>query len=811
METYERAHLDMLRAHLSDCAVLLKSDGAFPLSSPCQLAAYGNGVRRTVKGGTGSGEVNSRFFVTVEQGLTEAGFTLTTGAWLDGYDAAYAQAKKSFLKRIRAEARARHESVFNYGMGKTMPEPEHDLPLDGAGEAAIYVLSRNSGEGNDRDPVPGDILLTNAETRDILALNQRFDRFMLVLNVGGPVDLGPVMEVKNILLLSQLGVETGAALADILLGKANPSGKLTTTWARWADYPTVGTFGDHDDTEYREGVYVGYRYFEAADKKPLFPFGFGRSYTAFALGSADVALHGGRVTCKVPVQNVGDRPGREVVQLYVSAPEGGIDRPRQELAAFAKTKLLHPGETETVEASFELADCAAYDTARSAYVLSAGDYVLRLGNSSDSTRPAALLRLDQQILTLQAHPCFGEPGFQDWRPEPRQAEALPAGLPVLTVSADDIKTKAVPEEKPYEIVDTLRTLSDEELTFANVGAFASGLGALSVIGEASCHVAGAAGETTSRLEAAGIPPLVMADGPAGLRLSRRFYRDEKGSAHAVGQSTMPESVTELMGPVVKFFAQLVAGEKKPPKGAKVEEQYCTAIPIGTAIAQSWDLAFARQCGDIVGDEMERFGVHLWLAPALNIHRSIRCGRDFEYFSEDPLISGKMAAALTKGVQAHPGRGTTLKHFAANNQEYNRYGSNSRVSERALREIYLKGFGIAVRESQPKALMTSYNLINGVHTAQRRDLIEEVLRREFGFEGIVMTDWVLAFMDSKENRYPAVKQHLVAAAGGDLFMPGGKRDYDDILKGLRSGELTREQLLVNASRLYRMARELTGTK
>ena len=547
------------------------------------------------------------------------------------------------------------------------------------------------------------------------------------------------------------------------------------------------------------------------DKKPLFPFGFGLSYTAFVLGSVDTTLHGGRVTCRIPVRNVGDRPGREVVQLYVSAPEEKIDRPRQELAAFVKTKLLRPGETETVEATFDLADCAAYDSVRSAYVLTAGKYVLRLGNSSDSTQPVAVLRLDQEIVTLQAHPCFGEPGVQDWRPEPRPAEVLPADLPELTVSADSVETKIVPEEKTYGIEDSLRALSDEQLTFANVGAFASGLGALSVIGEASCHVAGAAGETTSRLEAAGIPPLVMADGPAGLRLSRRFYRDGKGSAHAVGQSTMPESVTELMGPVVKFFAQLVAGEKKPPKGAKVEEQYCTAIPIGTAIAQSWDVAFARQCGDIVGDEMERFGVHLWLAPALNIHRSIRCGRNFEYFSEDPLISGKMAAALTQGVQAHPGRGATLKHFAANNQEYNRYGSNSRASERALREIYLKGFGIAVRESQPKALMTSYNLINGVHTAQRWDLIEEVLRREFGFEGIVMTDWVLAFMDSKENRYPAVKQRLVAAAGGDLFMPGGKRDYDDILKGLRSGALTREQLLINASRLYRMARELTGTK
>ena len=260
MEAYERDHLDMLRGYLADCAVLLKSDGAFPLDRPCKLAAYGSGVRRTVKGGTGSGEVNSRFFVTVEQGLTDAGFTLTSGAWLDGCDAAYAQARAAFLKDLRAGARAHHTNVFVYGMGKSMPEPEYDLTLDAEGDAAIYVLSRNSGEGNDRAPVAGDILLTPSEIRDILALNQRFDRFMLVLNVGGPVDLSPVLEVGNILLLSQLGVETGAALADILLGKANPSGKLTTTWARWADYPTVGSFGDHDDTEYREGVYVGYRY-----------------------------------------------------------------------------------------------------------------------------------------------------------------------------------------------------------------------------------------------------------------------------------------------------------------------------------------------------------------------------------------------------------------------------------------------------------------------------------------------------------------------------------------------------------------------
>jgi beta-glucosidase len=253
------------------------------------------------------------------------------------------------------------------------------------------------------------------------------------------------------------------------------------------------------------------------------------------------------------------------------------------------------------------------------------------------------------------------------------------------------------------------------------------------------------------------------------------------------------------------------GKKKLPEGTKVEYQYATAIPIGTALAQSWNLALAKDCGDIVGDEMERFGVHLWLAPALNIHRSIRCGRNFEYFSEDPLISGKMAAALTQGVQVHPGCGTTIKHYCANNQETNRYGNNSQVSERALREIYLKGFGICVRDAQPKAVMTSYNLLNGTHTAERRDLSDDVLRCEFGFEGIIMTDWVVGngIMNSKQDIHPAVKPARVAAAGGDVFMPGCKADHKNILAGLADGTLTRKQLQINATRMYRMAKELTG--
>lgn len=296
----------------------------------------------------------------------------------------------------------------------------------------------------------------------------------------------------------------------------------------------------------------------------------------------------------------------------------------------------------------------------------------------------------------------------------------------------------------------------------------------------------------------------MADGPAGLRLSRDYYVDKKG-VHSM-DSAFPESIAEVSPAPLRFLMERMT--PKPKRGTRVLHQYATAIPIGTAVAQSWNLDLAEQCGDIVGDEMERFGVHLWLAPALNIHRSILCGRNFEYFSEDPLLSGVFAAAITRGVQRHPGRGVTIKHFAVNNQETNRYNSNSQVSERALREIYLRGFAICVRQTQPHAVMTSYNLLNGRHTSQRRDLIEDFLRAECGFEGIVMTDWLVPmFMSSKDAKYPAPTAAEIAAAGGDLVMPGGKNDHNNILEGLRSGKLSREQLRTNATRVVRMVRKL----
>lgn len=805
---YEKKHLALLRSHLAECTILLKTNGAFPLEKAGKIAAYGAGVRGTIKGGTGSGEVNSRYFVNVEQGLLDAGFEITTKEWLDSYVTIRQEARKDFLKKIKAEAKANGVNPIMAAMGAVMPEPDYTLPLDGEGDTAIYVLARISGEGNDRT-VEGDVKLSKTEIRDILALNRKYAKFMLVINAGGVVDLSEVSEVGNILVLSQLGVETGAILADILLGRQNPSGKLTTTWSAWSDYSTIGNFGDKNDTRYQEGIYVGYRYFDSIGKRALYPFGYGLSYTTFETKAASVSHDGDTIIVETSVTNTGNYPGKEVVQVYVSASNGKLDKAYQDLAGFEKTAMLAPGESGNVTVTFKLRELASYDESRSAYILEPGNYIIRLGNNSVDTEIVAVANLDGEVIVTQAKKCCGSSDFTDWKPETTAPVTFDTSVPVLEIKGSEIVTNVVAYDGVQEIDPVIRSLTDDQLAAMNVGSAAEGNAMAMVIGNASTTVCGAAGESCGRIS--GIPALVMADGPAGLRLSPKFYRDKKG-IHAIGQSGLPESIVESMPGAIRWLLNLASGSGKVKKSVTVEYQYCTALPIGTAIAQSWNTAFAECCGDIVGDEMERFGLHLWLAPALNIHRDIRCGRNFEYYSEDPLISGKFAAAITRGVQKHPGRGTTIKHYCANNQETNRYTSNSAVSERAMREIYLKGFEICVKESTPYALMTSYNLLNGEHTSERRDLTEDILRREWEYQGIVMTDWIVSAMPvDKQAIYRKPKASLIAAAGGDLVMPGSKSDVKDILEGLKNGTVTREQLQINATRVYRMALQLNKSK
>ena len=811
MQAYERQHYDTVRALTPDCLVLLKSDGSFPLAGPEPIALYGSGARHTIKGGTGSGDVNVRHYPTIEEGLETAGCPVTTKAWLDRYDAARATARQTFIAEKQKIVAAQGFGVLASLMGAEPDEPAYDLPLDGAGETAVYVLARRSGEGTDRTDKPGDLHLTDTEIRDILALQQTYKRFLLVLNVGGVVDLSPVVDqVANILLLSQPGIAVGDAFADVLLGKAAPSGRLSATWAAAADYAGPGDFGGQDDTCYREGIYVGYRYFDAAGKSPLFPFGYGLSYTTFGMQPGAVAVDSARVNLPVTVTNTGARPGKQVAQLYLRKPAGKLDEPARELAAYQKTRTLAPGESETLTLSFALPEMAAYDAASGAWVLEAGVYRLYLGENCRDAALCGALALDATVTVQQAPAVGGTPDFADWVPAAAPEDPLPAGIATVPL---DLAALAVaphaPAEPDPETLATVHSMTDEELATLCVGAFA-GAGSESVVGNAGVTVAGAAGETRA-FPRYGIPGLVMADGPAGLRLASRYAQTPNGPA-AVGADSfadMFEMIPEAMRTAIQAT---MGGGAKTPEGP-VYEQPCTAIPIGTALAQSWDPAVVEACGDLVGDEMERLGVHLWLAPALNLHRSPLCGRNFEYYSEDPLLSGRTTAAMTRGVQKHPGCGVTLKHFCCNNQETNRMHSNSQVSPRALRELYLKGFAIAVREAAPAAIMTSYNLLNGEHTSQRADLMEELLRKEWGYRGLVMTDWVISSFSPDGQRYPGACASGTIGAGNDLMMPGSPADRDDLLTALRAPSvrypLTRARLERCGARIVETARRLAA--
>ncbi len=838
VQAFETEHTAAARRLAPECMVLLKNDGTLPFQGTGKLALYGSGARRTVKGGTGSGDVNVRHFVNVEEGLKNAGFELTTGSWLDSYDQVVEEARKAFFGAIRKEADAagvKGPQMMMYAMGRNCPEPDYELALDGEGDTAVYVLARNSGEGADRKPAAGDINLTETEIRDILALNKKYDKFVLVLNVGGMVDLKPVEEVGTILLLGQLGSATGDALADVLLGRAYPSGKLTMTWAPIKDYASTEGFGDPNDTYYKEGIYVGYRYFDTVGYAPIYPFGYGMGYTVFKVEPKEMQADAARISVTATVTNTGAAAGKEVVQVYYSAPAGKLDKPYQELAGYAKTKELAPGESQEVTVTFDTESMASYCTECASYVMEAGTYYIRVGNSSRNTHIAGAVVLDETKAVEKVKNICGKSGFDDLKPERNpitydgEAEEMKNAVTVEIKAADLAVKEAVYQEVPAEIPagDSVRWeevvsgeksldefvagLKDEQLAYLCIGAYYDAEDLMEVIGNASTTVAGAAGETTHQLESLGTPTLVMADGPAGLRLSQS-YKMVDGKAKAL-VSSLPSDFAAMMTP-----EELQAMAENAPKPSEEEEkapvnyQYCVAIPIGTGIAQSWNDELAKQCGNLVGNEMEMFGIHLWLAPAMNIYRSPLCGRNFEYYSEDPLLSGCIAAGITDGVQVHEGCATTIKHYACNNQETNRYFSNSNVGERALREIYLKGFEICIKNSQPHFIMTSYNLINGEHACSTKDIQTYTLRDEWGFQGVVMTDWlVTGGMGSKGEKWPCASCAGNVKAGNDITMPGIPSDKADILKALTDEShpyaLSRAELQLSAKRVLGMILKL----
>ena len=807
----EAAGRAVSRQAAAEGIVLLKNDGALPLRAGARLALLGLGARHPIKGGTGSGDVNSRDVISVDQGLREAGFDVVNTAYLDEFDRVYAENRQKWMDAIVAEAGPSRDffKLYDAHVRMTCPMPDIALPQGGypQAEAVIYVLSRTSGEGADRRDAPGDYYLSDKEKAELTAVCSWGKPVILLLNVGGVIDLGflDTLPMAAVVLMGQAGCDSGRAAADILSGAVNPSGRLTDSWAyHYEDYPSSRDFsfrnGNLKEEYYTDGLYVGYRYFDAFGVAPRYPFGYGLSYTRFAQSAEGLSLNGREVSLAVRVRNIGNAAGRQVAQLYAACPAKEQQKEFKRLVSFGKTGLLAPGAEETLTLRFDIAALASYRPGYAAWYLEKGDYVLLLAENAAQFTAAGRLTLHETATLCQvSNVCDQVDALREIAPpaenravwDARLAE-LSRDVPAISIDGaialpEPRMAAAAPSEKARQI---LAKLTEEEKIRLCVGAPSAMSG--EAIGEAGNTVPGAAGETVT-VPQKGLPSMVLADGPAGLRMQKCYEIDP-----ATGSIFRLDRFSSLLS---RFF-----GVMEYHEGFDRRWQFATAIPVGTLLAQSFDPDLLEQVGGLIADEMRRFGVTVWLAPGMNIHRNPLCGRNFEYFSEDPLVSGLMAAAITRGVQQRPGACVTIKHFACNNQEDNRMGVSAVVSERALREIYLKGFEIAVKTAQPLSIMTSYNRVNSVHAANSYDLCTKVARQEWGFGGFIMTDWTTT---NSGHGSSAAKCIL---AGNDLVMPGRDADRREIRQALHreiGPALPMDKLDESALRLIDAALRLNG--
>ena len=810
IQPWEKKHRQIAREAAAEGIVLLKNeDHVLPLKEGSAVALYGAGAGRTIKGGTGSGDVNERERVSIWQGMKNAGYEITSEDWIRSYDEIYEKARQGWKNDIVKRAGGNGGEVLNFfDVYSTTPfiMPTGDSvkkPADGENtDTAIYVISRVAGENADRNTAGGDYYLKEDEHQMLTDICAYYKDVIVVVNAGSQVDLSFMDEFENIkalLVIVQPGMEGGNAFADVISGKVNPSGKLVDSCAyKYEDYPNAATFshnnGNVEKEFYEEGIYVGYRYFDTFKVPVRYGFGFGLSYTAFSMGNYKVekAEKENGIKVSVCVKNTGDVAGKEVVQAYVSLPGGKLEKEAHRLAAYAKTELLQPGQEQTVTLEIPAERLTSYDEENAAYILEKGFYGICVGNSLESAELIGGVQLDETAVVEKVKNLFAEQdelkeleqetGKTSQREAAQKSMAAEKQLPVLEMKAADFETKEVVYKKNSELADPeamefVNTLSVEELI--NLAAGDPGKAQGGNLGAAGISVPGSAGETHRCAIEKGLASIVLADGPAGLRLMKYYHVNE-------GKIVSMPFEFSLEGGIFYDGATDLPGERY--------YQYCTAIPVGTMLAQTWNTGLIEKVGAMIGKEMERFNVTLWLAPGMNIHRNPLCGRNFEYYSEDPYIAGTIAAAMTNGVQSNYGCGTTIKHFACNNQEDNRMGSDSILSERTIRELYLKGFEIAVKESQPLSIMTSYNLINGVHAANNYDLCTDVARNEWGFQGAIMTDWTTTEKDETCTASGCMR------AGNDLVMPGCFGDHDNMKKELEVGTLKIEDLKACIARL-----------
>lgn len=781
--TADKEHITLSKDAAKEGMVLLKNEQhVLPLQTGAKVALFGKATFDYVKGGGGSGDVTVAYTRNLYEGIKA----------LKGKISVYEELADFYRENVKEQYKAGRVP----GMTIEPQVPQELLQKAKAyTDTAVISICRFSGEGWDRKSIvetenkniwaseeemarrsaeifeDGDFYLTHAEQEMVNTVKQNFARVIVVMNVGGMVDTSwfhDDAQIQSVLMAWQGGMEGGLATAELLAGEGNPSGKLSDTFARELnDYPSTYNFHESEKyVEYTDDIYVGYRYFETipgAKEKVNYPFGFGLSYTQFVLGESQISIEEDQIRCMVSVTNTGDMAGKEVVQAYYGAPQGKLGKAARVLCAFAKTRRLQPGETQLMTLCWKIADMASYDdcgkVCKSAYVLEQGEYRFYIGTSvRDAVENATVYTAAKDIVTQQLTSRLAPTSLTKRMLADGTYEELETTEPIDTdanelekMTTEEMEAFApktegrarwrlwgdkTPDKQHHFLIEAaegkitleefMAQLSDEQL--------AELLG-----GQPNTGVANTFG--FGNLPDYGVPNIMTADGPAGLRIS-------------------------------------------PECGVCT-----TAWPCSTLIACTWNPEVAQQVGAAGGAEVKENNIAVWLTPAVNIHRSPLCGRNFEYYSEDPYLTGKMASAMVKGIQSNH-VGATVKHFALNNKETNRKNSDSRASERAIREIYLKAFEIIVKEANPWAIMSSYNIVNGRRTSENHELLTDVLRGEWGFEGAVTTDWWTNGEHYKE-----------VAAGNDIKMATGFPER--LMEAVHKGIITRAELETCAKRVLNL--------
>ena len=780
--TAGREHIELSEQAAEEGMVLLKNDNqCLPLQKGCRVALFGKATFDYVKGGGGSGDVTVEYTRNLYEGFKMLGDTVSVYEKLADF--------------YRIKVREQYEQGCVPGMTREVQLPEELLNEAAAfTRTAIISICRFSGEGWDRRSSydkeskdvlldqamkeasenlfkDGDFYLTPEEKQLVLQVKEKFSRVIVVLNVGGMMDTAWFSNdpsIQGVLLAWQGGMEGGLAAARLLMGLATPSGKLTDTFAgRLEDYPSTERFHESDDyVEYNEDIYVGYRYFETipgASERVIYPFGYGLSYTSFQLSEATIKCENNRFVVSLDVCNIGKLPGKEVVQVYVKSPSVKLGKPARVLVAFQKTALLQPGMTQKIRMEFEKKEFASYDDlgkiAKSCYVLEQGEYRFYVGTSVRDTQENAYVyhlaencvveQLSQKLAPVSLKCRMLSDGSYEELPMGEERDYNAIELPAIEEEIEAISPDVQYQHgwlcwNPTKGVHSFEEVAEGKITMEEfIAQLTDRQLAVLLGGQPNTGVADTFG--IGNLPTYGIPSVMTADGPAGLRI------------------------------------------------AKNRGVCTTAWPCATLLACTWNTELVEQVGAAGGLEVKENNIGIWLTPAVNIHRSPLCGRNFEYYSEDPFLAGKIGAAMVRGIQSNR-VGVSVKHFALNNKETNRKDSDSRASERAIREIYLKPFEIIVKEAEPWTIMSSYNIINGWRASECKELLEDILRGEWGYQGVVTTDWW-----NKAEHYKEI------LAGNDVKMARGYPDR--IMMALEKGIIKRTDMEKCAIRILNMLLKL----